>query len=181
MTDDLLQWAQSSGVGDAGGQDLIPIMVLPTELQLPPEERARNKKVRHRPNKGRKKRTNRNPPLEEPPWDMLRATGYPIPPVIYNLSHPPTNWRRGPKYNLWRIQVHEMWGTVCHLCKHGDARTADHLVPLSKWNNQPYDARLSRPAHGVEGCPTCGIKCNSSRGNRELAIEVGNYQPPISL
>jgi hypothetical protein len=25
-----------------------------------------------------------------------------------------------------------------------------------------------RPAHGVDGCPTCGLACNSSRGNRAI-------------
>lgn len=175
MSSDLLQWAQSSnGVGDGGGQ-------APHVETLPPEQRAAMKKSRSRPNNGRKKRTNRNPPLETPPWDMLRETGYTIPPDIECMGYTPTNWRRGPKYQIWRREVHAIWGYTCHLCGHGNANTADHLVPLSVWPNQPYDARLSRPAHGVQGCATCGIKCNSSRGNKELALEVGNYQPAIIL
>ena len=159
-------------MGESSGDDLV------RGAQVAP--RAPTKTERHRPNRGRKKRTNRSP-LDEPPWGMLRETGYPIPPDIQNLGITPTNWRRGPSYHLWRRAVHAMWGYRCHLCGHANAHTADHLVPLSAWSNQPYDARLSRPAHGIEGCPTCGLKCNSSRGNRQLAIEIGNYKPPISL
>lgn len=176
MTSDLLGWAQSShGVGDQGGQDLIPREVLPT-----PQERAAMKKSRSRPNRGRKRRYI-GPFLETPPWDILHATGYPIPPDLKILNRVPPQWRAGPKSRAWRVEVRAMWGTKCHLCGHEGAYTADHLVPLSLWGNQPYDARISRPAHGIEGCATCGIKCNSSRGNRELAIEVRNYQPAIAV
>jgi hypothetical protein len=176
MTNDMLRWVQTSyGVGGIRGADLLG------EAQVRPPVPPREKKVRHRPNNGRKKRTNRTPPLPEPPWEMLLATGYPIPRDIRCLSYVPTNWRRGTEYRVWRRRVHEMWGYRCHLCGHPNAHTADHLVPLSVWSNQPYDARLSRPAHGVEGCDTCGIKCNSSRGNRQLAIEIGHYTPPVVL
>lgn len=173
MSDDLVQYAQvSPGVGEPTGADLVELaQVAPVG---PP------KKERHRPNNGRKKRTNRNP-LDEPPWDMLRALEYPVPPGLYCLPYTPLNWRRGPRYVAWRKGVHERYGYICHLCKHDNAHTADHLIPLSLWSNQPYNPQLARPAHGVEGCPTCGIKCNSSRGNRQLAIAIGNYQPPVSL
>ncbi len=181
MTDDMLQWAQSAelhgspGVGGVSGGDLV------TGAQAPPEiPDPRLKKPRSRPNRGRKKHTDRSP-RETPPWDMLEATGYPIPRDISCLSTTPVNWRRGPLYRDWRAGVHAMWGYRCHLCGHGDANTADHLVPLSKWSNQPYDPRLSRPAHGVEGCPTCGLKCNSSRGNRDFAIRIRDYKPPVDL
>ena len=176
MTNDMLSWASSPGVGDASGADLVAYAPVAPEVLIDP----RTKKVRHRPNKGRKKRTNRSP-LAEPPWELLHATGYPIPPDLKNLRTTPVNWRRGPSYNLWKVRVREMWGTTCHLCGHGEAYTADHLVPVSLWSNQPYDARLSRPAHGIDGCPTCYVKCNSSRGNRQLAIDIGNYKPPITL
>lgn len=171
--DDLLQWAQDSpGVGEAGGADLIAMaQVRPPAL----------KPSRSRPNRGRRKCTNRNPPLSEPPLDILRETGYPIPPGLECLPYTPTNWRSGERYMRWKRAVLAMWGTTCHLCGHPNAHTADHLVPVSVWPNQPYDARLGRAAHGVEGCPTCGIKCNSSRGNKQLAIEIGQYKPPITL
>lgn len=171
----LLQWAQTPGVGDAGGADLT------SQSGVRPPVPPALKKSRSRPNRGRKKRTNRTPALVEPPWELLRATGYPVPVDIKCLSNSPINWRKGPPWVKWRAGVHAMWGYRCHLCGHDNAHTADHLVPLSVWSNQPYDPRLSRPAHGIEGCPTCHVKCNSSRGNRELAREIGNYKPPVAL
>lgn len=170
---DLLQYAQTrpGGVGDDGSSDLVG----EARIELPSP-----KPPRSRPNRGRKKRTNRSP-LDEPPWGILRETGYPVPPDIACLRYTPTNWRRGPEWVRWRRDVHAMWGYTCHLCGHGQAHTADHLVPLAMWSNQPYDARLSRPAHGIEGCPTCKLKCNSSRGHRRLAMEIGHYKPPVAL
>lgn len=170
---DLLQYAVASpiGVGESGGLDLLSGAQVQAPLPKPP---------RSRPNRGRKKRTNRSP-LAEPPWEILRETGYTIPSDIECLPTTPTNWRRGPKWVAWRKAVHTMWGYTCHLCGHGDAHTADHLVPLALWSNQPYDARLSRPAHGIDGCPTCKLKCNSSRGHRRLAMEIGQYKPPVVL
>lgn len=181
MSDDMLQWAQSSGhvgppgVGEVSGRDLVSGAQAPPEIPDP-----RLKKPRHRPNKGRKRRRI-GPLLTTPPWDLLEATGYPTPRDISCLNAVPPNWRRGPTYRAWRVRVHEMWGDTCHLCGHGKAHTSDHLIPLSKWGNQPYDPRLSRPAHGVEGCPTCKVKCNSSRGNRDFAIRIRDYKPPLDL
>lgn len=182
MTDDMLQWAQQSvelpgspGVGGISGGDLI------TGAQAPPEiPDPRLRKPRSRPNRGRKRRYI-GPFLAEPPWEILRATGYPIPPDIRCLNKVPSQWRAGPSANKWRAEAYRMWGHKCHICGHGDADSIDHLVPLSQWGNQPYDARLSRPAHGVAGCPTCRVKCNSSRGNRDFAISIRDYKPPLSL
>jgi len=182
MADDLLQYAQDpSGVGGIRGPELLA-MATP----VPPID-PRAKKVRRRPNNGRPKRTDRTPGLSEPPWDTLRSLNIYLPPGLTCLPYTPSNWRRGVSYHRWRAQVREMWGTTCHICGHDEAYTADHLVPLSVWSNQPYDPHLSRPAHGVtqpgggEGCPTCHVKCNSSRGNRALAIQIANYQPAIEL
>lgn len=186
MTDDLLQWAEVSpiGVGEVPGEELLATAQLPPGIPNP-----RDRKVRRRPNKGRVKRTNKNPEatLSEPPWERLEATGLPVPRDIENLPTPPGNWRVGPRANRWRKEVAQMWGTTCHLCGHAEAHTADHLIPVSEWNNQPYDPRLARPAHGVvqpdgtEGCPTCGVKCNSSRGNKALAKQIRDYRPPVEL
>ena len=181
MTDDLLSYAQVVTPRDR----TLPELLAMAERVAPPDPRG--KKVRRRPNKGRVKRTNHNPPLAEPPWGVLRELNIPLPPLLQNLPTPPTNWRVGPRANLWRVQVREMWGTVCHLCGHDQAYTADHLIPVSQWPNQPYEPMLARPAHGVkqpdgsEGCPTCGLKCNSSRGNRAMAIHIGQYKPVIEL
>lgn len=181
MTNDMIRWARvSPGVGGTQTGGLLPINEQPT-LLLPVQPKQKTME-RHRPNRGRVKRTNRNPPLDSPPWDMLRALNIPIPAGLECLPLPmPVNWRVGRYADQWRRDVRAMWGTVCHLCKHEGARTADHLIPLSVWPNQPYAPELSRTAHGVEGCATCGIKCNSSRGNKALAIEIGQYKPPIEL
>lgn len=172
---DMLEWAQAfPGVGETGGRDLVGGAQIP--LPVP-------NKPRSRPNRGRMKRSDRlKPILAEPPWDILRETGYPVPADLHILpGEMPRYWRQGPRANRWRKDVFAMWGYVCHLCGHGGADSADHLVPLATWANQPYDARISRPAHGVLGCSTCKLKCNSSRGHRRLAIEQGAYKPPLSL
>jgi 5-methylcytosine-specific restriction endonuclease McrA len=176
VANDLVQWAQVSpiGVGEVPGRAVDAALAYPG---------TPTNKPRSRPNRGRMKRSDRlKPQLKEPPWDLLRATGYPIPPNLTILGGDmPRYWRQGVRANAWRKAVFAMWGRECHLCKHQGADSADHLVPLAVWGNQPYDARISRPAHGVAGCPICKIKCNSSRGNRALAIEIGNYQPPIAM
>ncbi len=179
---DLIQYAVSPiGVGDRPGLDLVSH----TESSPGPTPELtvlrRPGKPRSRPNKGRVKRTDRTPPLAEPPLYIFRELGIPIPPLLRCLPHTPRNWRRGPGYLPWRKAVFAMWGTTCHLCGHAGANTADHIIPLSVWSNQPYDPRLARPAHGIDGCATCHIKCNSSRGNKQLAIEIRNYKPPIAL
>lgn len=61
-----------------------------------------------------------------------------------------------------RLQMFAIYGTVCHLCGHDGADSADHLIPISVWPQQPIDPHLMRPAHG-RPCPTCGIRCNRAR------------------
>lgn len=176
MTDDMLQWADTSlGVGKVDGGELVSLSQPPPAIPDP-----RLNKPRHRPNNGRKRRYI-GPFLEEPPWGVLRETGYPVPPDLRILHRVPPSWRSGPAWKIWRTGVFAMWGTECHLCGHDRADTADHLVPLSKWGNQPYDPRISRPAHGIHGCPTCKLKCNSSRGNKLYATQVIKYKPVIEL
>jgi hypothetical protein len=184
MTDDMLQWGQVSPIGVGEGPEGELATELARYAELPsglPDPRL--KKPRHRPNNGRKRRFI-GPLLTEPPWELLegvRAAGYPIPPDLKCLAYVPSQWRASTKWRVWRDAVFAMWGDECHLCRHPKADSADHLVPLSAWGNQPYDPRISRPAHGVAGCPTCQVKCNSSRGNREFARQIGNYKPPVAL
>lgn len=64
-----------------------------------------------------------------------------------------------------REQMFAIYGTVCHLCGHDGADSADHLVPISVWPDQPVDPHGMRPAHYLP-CPTCGRRCNSERGAR---------------
>ncbi len=75
----------------------------------------------------------------------------------------------------------EIYGTVCHLCGHGGAREADHLIPLRDLPNQTPDPHAMRPAHGAlyrrrdgtvlrdNRCPECGKACNQSRGAKPLS------------
>lgn len=176
MAEDMLRWASvPNGVGAGSGGELTLFSAPPPEIPDP-----RGKKPRHRPNNGRKRRFI-GPFLEEPPWELLQATGYPVPEGLSVYHKVPSCWRRGPAYNKWRLRVFAMWGTVCHLCGHEGADSADHLIPLAQWGNQPYDPRISRPAHGIAGCPTCEVKCNSSRGNRQFAREVVRYKPLVAL
>jgi hypothetical protein len=169
MTDDLLRYADI--------QTEPNLLALAAPAPPPP---APKNAGRHRPNRGRKRRYI-GPYLAEPPWDMLRTLGIPLPPTLTPLPHVPPMWRRGKWYEAWRRAVRERWGTVCHLCGHEGADSADHLVPLSVWGNQPYDPALSRMAHGIGGCPTCKLKCNSSRGNKAMAIHISQYKPVIEL
>ncbi len=182
MDDDLLQWASPAGhdaeafpgVGVARGADLVKM----AEIRPPTIGKPRS-----RPNRGRKRRYI-GPFLDAPPADVIRdveQAGYPVPRDLTPLPEVPACWRRGDLYVAWRAATFAMWGYRCHLCDHPNAHTVDHLIPLSKWGNQPYDPRLSRPAHGIEGCDECGLKCNSSRGHRALAREIGHYKPPIVL
>lgn len=55
--------------------------------------------------------------------------------------------------------------TTCHLCGHPGSQTVDALQPASKGGSH-LDPNNLAPAHGIQGCPTCGRKCNQSRGNR---------------
>lgn len=55
---------------------------------------------------------------------------------------------------------------TCWLCGHDGADTGDHVVPKSIAPELMREPSNIRPAHGVKGCPTCGRKCNQSRGNR---------------
>jgi hypothetical protein len=84
--------------------------------------------------------------------------------------------RKGRPYRTARQQMFEMYGTLCWICGHGGATDADHLVPISVDSEQPVDPHGMRPAHGVNGCPTCGRKCNQERGTRAVA---SMYRPAL--
>lgn len=57
--------------------------------------------------------------------------------------------------------------TVCHICGHEGADEVDHVVPLARGGSE--DASNLRPAHGQQPCPTCGRKCNRSKGAKPYA------------
>ncbi|KAB1933436.1 HNH endonuclease [Micromonospora sp. ALFpr18c] len=63
-------------------------------------------------------------------------------------------------------------GGVCWLCGHEGADQADHVTPTSQGGDS---SMLNlRPAHGTRPCPTCGRRCNQSRGSRPIAITESN-------
>ncbi|WP_433445665.1 HNH endonuclease [Nonomuraea sp. CA-141351] len=72
--------------------------------------------------------------------------------------------RSGRPWRRVRAQVLAA-SRICWLCGHDGADTVDHVIPLSL-GGDPLDLANLRAAHGVRGCPTCGRKCNSARGNR---------------
>lgn len=85
------------------------------------------------------------------------------------MSRQQSPHRHGRPYRRARTQMFAIYGDLCHLCGHPGARSADHLTPISVWPGQPVDPHLMRPAHGIEGCPTCARKCNTERGAGPLA------------
>lgn len=70
-----------------------------------------------------------------------------------------------------RKEMFQLYGDTCHLCGHGGAGEADHLIPLALDPAQPIDPELLRPAHGATSpCPVCvgatgqPRRCNQERG-----------------
>lgn len=81
---------------------------------------------------------------------------------------PRSRHRVGRPYRRAREQMFLIYGRTCWLCGHTDDNVtdADHLVPISVDSTQPIDPHAMRPAHGVLGCLTCGVKCNQVKGNK---------------
>jgi 5-methylcytosine-specific restriction endonuclease McrA len=72
---------------------------------------------------------------------------------------------RGHRYRTARKAV-LAHSTTCWICLHDGADQVDHVQPRSL-NPDIDDADTTNlmSVHGVNGCPTCGLKCNQSRGN----------------
>lgn len=70
-----------------------------------------------------------------------------------------------------RLQMFAIYGTTCHLCGHDGAESADHLIPITVWPDQPIDPHAMRPAHH-RPCPTCGRRCNSERGAGAIVADL---------
>jgi len=76
--------------------------------------------------------------------------------------------RNGHRYREWRRSVFRHYGRVCHLCGHAGATDVDHLKPHAHFHDDHTDYRTGRPAHGVQGCPVCKVKCNQVRGDQAM-------------
>lgn len=77
---------------------------------------------------------------------------------------------------------------TCHLCGHGGARTADHIITVTQWLHLHgtyqgvNDPSNLAPAHGthrynLNPCPDCAALgrnplCNQSRGARPLGPQA---------
>ena len=85
------------------------------------------------------------------------------------------------------------YGGLCHLCGHGGARQADHVISVADRPDLAWDLGNCRPAHGAPGnpCPVCsplagkGVYCNQLRGpmsieraQRIIAELTGGGQAP---
>lgn len=91
----------------------------------------------------------------------------------------PGDPRNGRPYRRAVKQCIADHGGMCHLCGHGGAGTADHIVSAKEWlalhgnYDGVNDPDNMAPAHGVMGrrlnrCPVCGLLCNQVRGARPL-------------
>ena len=83
----------------------------------------------------------------------------------------PPEVRRGRRGRPWRRARAAVLArsTVCWICAHEGADSVDHLVPLSQ-GGDPLDPGNLAPAH-YRGCPTCGRRCNITRGARDARGE----------
>jgi hypothetical protein len=77
----------------------------------------------------------------------------------------------GRRAQAWVAAVLGEYGDRCHLCRHGQADSADHLTPRSTRPDLMFTVANGRPAHH-KPCPTCGIRCNNVRKDAPLT------QPP---
>lgn len=76
--------------------------------------------------------------------------------------------RSGRRWRRARATLMAEAPDICWICGHsGGANDADHdpsLKVLEELGLDPCDPQFLRRAHGVAGCPTCGRRCNQSKG-----------------
>lgn len=67
-------------------------------------------------------------------------------------------------------------GDVCWICGHPGSDSIDHVLPLAPVKDDPVELERRdtdmdnlRPAHHDVACPTCGERCNRSKGTRTIA------------
>ncbi|MFF0598072.1 HNH endonuclease [Streptomyces antibioticus] len=66
---------------------------------------------------------------------------------------------------------------VCIMCGHAASDAVDHIVPVARGGARRDPGNLA-PIHGVDGCPTCGRKCNNDKGDKLLS-EVKRLQTSV--
>lgn len=102
-------------------------------------------------------------PIAEPRPAKPRAPRGPRQPGISHTDPQMRKGRKGRPYRRWREDILTR-STICWICGHPGADSADHIVPLTR-GGAPLDPDNGAPAH-YHPCPTCGRRCNQSRGAR---------------
>lgn len=79
----------------------------------------------------------------------------------------------GRVWTRFAKQVVDHYGGLCHLCDHGGAGQADHVIAVTERPDLAWKMSNCRPAHGAPGnpCPVCTelaggrpVYCNQIRG-----------------
>lgn len=78
----------------------------------------------------------------------------------------------GRKAQAWVAAVLAEYGDRCHLCHHGGADSADHLVTRAAMRRRGdwsllFAVSNGRPVHHAP-CPSCRRTCNITRGDEPL-------------
>lgn len=93
-------------------------------------------------------------------------------PAVTGRTDDPINNKEWRMLVRWTLRSQ---GTVCHLCGHGGADSADHVIPRSEDPEKTYDAANLRPVHH-KPCPACGIRCNMVRGSLSVSAAIGKIR-----
>lgn len=82
----------------------------------------------------------------------------------------------GHRWQAFARSVIENYAGICHICGHGGARQAEHLIPVTERPDLMFSMANCRPAHGAgrgtgsNPCPACSaearrpIFCNGIKG-----------------
>lgn len=81
----------------------------------------------------------------------------------YEQGRRPTGWQRYPAQYQANRTTTLAASRTCWLCGHDGADQADHVVARQHGGGHGQ----LRPAHGTQPCPTCGVRCNQVKGDRD--------------
>ena len=70
-----------------------------------------------------------------------------------------------------RERNHRLLATndVCWLCGHAGSDAVEHKVSVKARPDLADDPTNLAPAHHFVACPTCGIKCNRVKSDKDIA------------